>query len=378
MRKVVDTLLPLTMVGSYPRPLWFKHQLQGRDIRSAFKWEEHAQAYEDATASVIRDQESAGLDIVTDGQMQYDDYGGSIGSFVWYWYERLPGFYHDKMLNPYAMQSTTINAKDFELFNNWGGTYTTGKIEPGPTHLAELYLIGAKHANRPVKFSVGAGPINLGFHVYYDLPESYYKNRYDLAEALVPVFNAEMKALVRAGATFLQLEDLGAWLPIMTGDDKDAAFVVDIVNRCIEGVDAKIGWHFCLGAAYGNSNQSVFGGQLERILPPLYDTKVEQFVLDFALRNMADLQILSTLPKDKEVVAGVIDVRAVEIESDEQIADRMRRVLDVVDAERVYFGTDCGMRVLPRIVAQNKLRGAARAVRKVRLEVGSGQAAGVA
>lgn len=94
MRKVVDTVLPVTMVGSYPRPLWYKHQLHGQDIQHAFKLEEHAQAYEDATAACIRDQEEAGLDIVADGQMYFDEYGASIGSFVWYWYERLPGFYH--------------------------------------------------------------------------------------------------------------------------------------------------------------------------------------------------------------------------------------------------------------------------------------------
>lgn len=76
MREVVDTQLPVTMVGSYPRPLWYKHQLHGQDIQHAFKLEEHAQAYEDATAACIRDQEEAGLDIVADGQMYFDDYGG--------------------------------------------------------------------------------------------------------------------------------------------------------------------------------------------------------------------------------------------------------------------------------------------------------------
>ena len=91
MRKIVDTILPTTMVGSYPRPGWFSYQLLGRDARVAFKHAPHEEAYADATRVIIQDQEEAGLDIVCDGQMYFDDYIGSIGSFCWYMYERIPG-----------------------------------------------------------------------------------------------------------------------------------------------------------------------------------------------------------------------------------------------------------------------------------------------
>jgi 5-methyltetrahydropteroyltriglutamate--homocysteine methyltransferase len=356
------------MVGSYPRPLWFKHQLAGRDIRDALKDEEHAQAYDDAVGSVIRDQEEAGLDIVTDGQMYFDNYGGSIGSFLWYWYERLPGFDPVKRSNPLATHGLTDQI-DYDLFMNIGGTTTTGEIARGPVRLAELYQLGQRHATKPMKVCVGAGPINLTYHVYYDAPDSFYTSGKDLAEDLVPVFNAEMKELVDAGAVFLQLEDLGAWHPIITGDAKDSEWVVQVINEAVRDIDAKIAWHFCLGNAYGNAQVSYFGGQLERILPPLYSTNVEQFVLDFALRDMQDVGILKTLPTDKEVAAGVIDVRHLQIETAEQVADRMRRVLEIVPAERVYFTTDCGMRALPRIVAQEKLRSLARAAEIVRTEL---------
>jgi 5-methyltetrahydropteroyltriglutamate--homocysteine methyltransferase len=77
MRQIVETLLPTTMVGSYPRPAWFTYQLLGRDIRVAFKQVAHAEAFADATRVVMQDQEAAGLDIVTDGQMYFDDYVGS-------------------------------------------------------------------------------------------------------------------------------------------------------------------------------------------------------------------------------------------------------------------------------------------------------------
>jgi 5-methyltetrahydropteroyltriglutamate--homocysteine methyltransferase len=368
MSSAVDTPLPTTMVGSYPRPLWFRHQMDGRDVREAFKNEEHLQAYEDAVGAVIRDQEEVGLDIVTDGQMYWDDYAITIGSFLWYWYERLPGFDPVKRQNPLATHGLTDDV-DYELFQSLGGTSTTAKIERGPGRLAELYTVARRKATHPVKVSVGAGPINLTYHVYFDEPDSFYTDDRELAEDLVPIFNAEMKEVVAAGATFLQYEDLGAWHPIIKDDDASAAWVVDVVNRTLEGVDARIAWHFCLGNASGNAQTSVFGGQLERILPPLYETTVDQFVLDFALRDMHDVAILSTLPADKEVAAGVIDVRTLQIESAELVAERMRKVLDVVPAQQVSFTTDCGMRVLPRLVAKEKLRSLVRGAEIVRGEL---------
>ena len=79
------------MVGSYPRPAWFTHQLAGKDVLEAFKIAAHAEAFHDATRTVIKDQEDAGLDILTDGQMWFDDYHMGIGSFLWYWLERTKG-----------------------------------------------------------------------------------------------------------------------------------------------------------------------------------------------------------------------------------------------------------------------------------------------
>jgi hypothetical protein len=93
-------LLPTTMVGSYPRPAWFTQQLAGRDVLEAFKVASHAEAFHDATRCVIKDQEEAGLDILSDGQMWFDDYSMGIGSFLWYWLERTRGFSAEKLPHP--------------------------------------------------------------------------------------------------------------------------------------------------------------------------------------------------------------------------------------------------------------------------------------
>src|SRR3970040_711026 len=115
--KIVDTILPTTMVGSYPRPHGLKQQLLGRASRVAFKEVAHEEAYIDAVAAVIRDQEEAGLDIVTDGNMWYDDYVGVIGSFCWYLYERIPGFEATRNPHPSGVGAGQSSGKT--IIDDW-------------------------------------------------------------------------------------------------------------------------------------------------------------------------------------------------------------------------------------------------------------------
>src|SRR6266852_3154828 len=167
LRRVVDTILPTTMVGSYPRPKWFTQQLLGRDIRVAFKAVDHAEAFDDATRLAISDQEEAALDIVTDGQMYFDDYVGVIGSFCWYMYERLPGFDPAKEKHPLESVAA-VRTKEIELFADWGGVINSGAVGRGPIRLTDLYEVAVKYATKPLKVSVGAGPVNLAWYVYFN------------------------------------------------------------------------------------------------------------------------------------------------------------------------------------------------------------------
>ncbi|MBI3968930.1 MAG: hypothetical protein HY329_25100 [Chloroflexi bacterium] len=372
-RRVVDPLLPTTMVGSYPRPQWYTYQLHGRDIWDAFKVRPHHEAFVDCVRALLKDQENAGLDIVTDGQVWFDDYGGAIGSFVWYWYERIPGFSAVKHVRPNVVKGGGSDY-DIERWTEWGGSAVTGPVERGPLHLADLFRIAQRNTQKPVKMSVGAGAINLGYHVYLD----YCKSIKDLAYALAPIFNSELKELVAAGCQFIQYEDLGAWLPINTGNKDDAKWVVDVVNRIVDGVDAKIAWHFCYGNNSGSAATHAWGANqgYAAALPYLQDANVHQFVLDFALRKMADIDALQHLAADKEVAVGVIDVRTTQIETPEIVADRIRKVVEVVPEERVYLTTDCGMRHLPRFNAYSKLKAMAHGAQIVRREL-AGESAGM-
>ncbi len=105
---------------------------------------------------------------------------------------------------------------------------------------------------------------------------------------------------------------------------------------------------------------------------------VEQFALDFTLRDMKDVKALEVVPKDREVQVGVIDVRTLYIESDDEIVERIHKVLEHISPEQVYLSTDCGLKALPRFCAFEKLKALSRAAERVRAEIGSSSSGSLA
>jgi 5-methyltetrahydropteroyltriglutamate--homocysteine methyltransferase len=358
-------LLPTTMVGSYPRPAWFTHQLAGKDILEAFKLASHTEAFHDATRVVIRDQEEAGLDILSDGQMWFDDYHMGIGSFLWYWLERTEGFGKEKLPHPARGKA---KGRDIWALDEAGGVAVEGEIKRGPARMALLYGWAQRHTERPIKACVGAGPVQLSTLAHFK--GGPVRDRYALSRALADVFRAEIAELVEAGCKHVQLEDLGAWMPHLSGD-KDWAWVKEIVDRTMAGVPAGVekAWHFCMGNAWGNKLEGMTAGGYREVLPHYHDVAVDAFVLDFACREMADADLLRALPADKRIHVGVIDVRTLEIEHADQVAERIRKVLKHIDAERVTLTTDCGLKQLPRVCAVQKLRAMVAGAQIVRREL---------
>jgi 5-methyltetrahydropteroyltriglutamate--homocysteine methyltransferase len=371
-KQVVKTILPTTMVGSYPRPGWFKQQLLGRDIRVAFKEVAHEEAYQDAVNAVVRDQIDCGLDIVTDGNMWYDDYVGVIGSFCWYLYERIPGFEPTRNPHPSMVNAGPSAGKTF--LDDWGGVINNGPVDKAPDalRLPDLYDIAAKAAGKvPVKVSVGAGPANLAWHVYFN-NQSHYKSPKELTFALAPIFNKEMKELVKHGAKYLQIEDLGAWLPLFTNNKDDYKWIRESIEMMTDGVDAKIGWHFCFGNAWGNDILSAnFPEGYQTVLPYFWNTEgVDEFVLDYANRHMAGVEFLKNCPKNKGVQVGVLDIRTSMVETPPMIADRVRKVIKGgLSPEQITLSTDCGMKPLARMVSKIKLSALAEGAAIVRKEI---------
>jgi 5-methyltetrahydropteroyltriglutamate--homocysteine methyltransferase len=346
-------LLPTTMVGSYPRPAWFTHQLAGKDILEAFKLTSHSEAFHDATRVAIKDQEDAGLDILTDGQMWFDDYHMGIGSFLWYWLERTQGFSAEKLPHPAQAKA---RGRDIWALDQAGGVAVDGDIKRGPVRMALLYRWAQHHTGRPIKACIGAGPVQLSTLAYFRAGP--VKNRYELSRALADVFRAEIAEVVEAGCKHVQLEDLGAWMPHLSGE-KDYDWVCDVIDRTIGEAPAGVErtWHFCKGNAWGNKVDGMTAGGYGEILPHYHGVKVDGFVLDFACREMEDAHV------------GVIDVRTLEIEHPDQVAERVRKVLRHIEPERVTLTTDCGMKQLPRVVALQKLRALVAGAAIVRREL---------
>jgi 5-methyltetrahydropteroyltriglutamate--homocysteine methyltransferase len=360
------TLLPTTMVGSYPRPAWFTHQLAGKDLLEAFKLTSHTEAFHDATRVVIKDQEDAGLDLLTDGQMWFDDYHMGIGSFLWYWLERTHGFSSEKLPHPARGKA---RGRDVWALDEAGGVAVDGEIRRGPVRMALLYRWAQGHTGKPIKACIGAGPVQLSTLAHFRAGP--IKDRYALSRALADIFRAEIAEVVEAGCKHIQLEDLGAWMPHLSGD-KDYDWVCEVVDRTLgetpPGVERA--WHFCMGNAWGNKLEGMTAGGYREILPHYHGVKVDAYVLDFACREMADADLLRALPGDKRAHVGVIDVRTLEIEHPEQVADRVRKVLRHIEPERVTLTTDCGLKQLPRVVAIEKLRALAAGAAIVRRELG--------
>ena len=358
-------LLPTTMVGSYPRPLWYTDQLEGRDALEAWKIQAKEEAYVDAVRTVMADQQVAGLDLVADGQMWFDDYGMGIGSFLWYWFERIGGFSPEKRPHPAIDKAS---GRDAWALDEAGGVAVIGPIERGPVRLTELYEIAQDNSDRPVKACVGAGPAQLSTMAHFE--GGPIKNRYELSYALAEIFAAEIADLVAAGCRHIQLEDLGAWMPNLSGA-KDFPWIRRVVEATVGGVPdhVDVSWHFCLGNVWGNQMHGMTKGGYASVLHEYLETPVGSFVLDFACREMADVHVLSDLPADKGVAAGVIDVRSLEVEAPEQVAERIRMVLKHVPAERVTLTTDCGMKQLPRPCAKQKLKALTAGAAIVRAEL---------
>ena len=320
----------------------------------------------DAVATVIRDQEEAGLDIVTDGNMWYDDYVGSIGAVLLVYVRAHP------RVRAGSRAASVVPQPGGEL--RQGDVRRLGRRDQQRPCVARSDSLRGSLQDRgdareevPVKVSVGAGPINLAWHAYFN----HYKDAKELSYALAPIFNAEMKELVAAGAKYLQIEDLGAWMPLFTGDKADYTWIKDVIAQCCDGVNAKIGWHFCFGNAWGNDLMSgAFPEGYQTVLPHFFDTPgINEFVLDYANRNMAGVEFLKNLPKDKSVQVGVLDVRSNAIESPQTIAARIKKVLAAVSPDRVVLSTDCGMKPLARMVAKMKLNSLAEGAAMVRKEV---------
>jgi 5-methyltetrahydropteroyltriglutamate--homocysteine methyltransferase len=345
----VTTLLPTTLVGSYPQPDWLIDRQRLNTVvvpRVRFRdfWRIPAefleQAQDDATVLAIRDQERAGIDIVTDGEMRRESYSNRF--------------------------ATALDGVDIDNPGQ-APTRTPGRTQPVPRVVGKIRRrepVEARDArflrantSQAIKITL-PGPFTMSMQTQDD----YYKDEVALAMDYAAAVNEEIKDLFAAGADVVQIDE-----PYMQArPDKAAEFGVKALNRALDGVKGTTAVHLCFGyAAFVKSRPEGYS-----FLPELENSTAAQISIETAQSEL-DCAVLKTLPS-KQIMLGVIDLANMAVETPAVVAARIRRALPYVPADKLVIAPDCGMKYLSRDIAFAKLQAMVEGTRIVRRELGVG------
>jgi 5-methyltetrahydropteroyltriglutamate--homocysteine methyltransferase len=338
-------LLPTSLVGSYAQPEWLidRAKLAGRfppRVRATELWRvapEHlAEAQNDATLLAIRDQERAGLDIITDGEMRRESYSNRFATALDGVDIDNPGEALDRSGHPNPVPRVV------------------GKIRR--RHAVEVEDVKFLRANtdRVIKITV-PGPFTMSQQAQND----FYPSEAELALDYAAAVNEEIRDLFAAGADIVQIDE-----PYMQArPEKAREFGVDALNRALEGATGETAVHICFGyAAIIHARPEGYS-----FLPEFSNVNVDAVSIETA-QSKLDTSILASL-SGKKIILGVLDLSDMTIESPETVAQRIRRALPHVDAARLVIAPDCGLKYLPRDVAFGKMKAMADGAAIVRAEI---------
>jgi 5-methyltetrahydropteroyltriglutamate--homocysteine methyltransferase len=348
-------LLPTTVVGSYSVPEWLerlKTEYYQRRISAAHL----AEIHDVAIKAAIKDQERAGIDIVSDGELRRDN-------DIDYFLARIPGVHIAQRAKTdyYAYYDAAVTAPLPE-----DGEPAPGEADPGSPAgrstlgLADDFAFTRALTDHPVKFSF-TGPFSLSRRIV--VANGAYRDPADLVRALARRLNAEARSLAAAGARFLQVDE-----PFLAGYPEQAELAVEAVNIVTEGVPATWALHVCYGNRYARPS---WEGHYDFLFPAVLGARVDQLVLEFARKGLDDLRLIKEYGWPSALGLGVIDVKSSAVEAPELVAARIRRALEYVDPARLVVNPDCGLRHLAPEVARRKLHAMVAGAAIVRSELNS-------
>jgi 5-methyltetrahydropteroyltriglutamate--homocysteine methyltransferase len=340
-------MLLTTIAGSLPKPSWL-----AAPERLWAPWalpvETLADGQRDAVLIALKEQEAAGIDVVTDGEQ-------SRQHFVHGFLETLDGIDFGRRVT-IGIRADRSKAEV--------PTVTGPLVRRAPIHLEEVRWARA-HTERTLKFTI-PGPMTI----VDTLADEHYRDRRRLALEFARVINEEARELVAAGLDVLQLDE-PAFNVYM---DDVAAWGIEALHRAIDGLRCTTAVHICYG--YGiKANidwKQTLGRewrQYEQTFPLLAKSQIDQVSLECA-NSRVPLSLLGLLA-GKDVLVGCIDVATHTVESPEEVAATIRGALEYVPPARLYPCTNCGMVPLPRAVARAKLRALGAGARLVRTELGT-------
>ena len=335
-------LLPASLVGSYAQPEWlldrtklakrFPPRVRARELwRVDPEWLQEAQ--DDATRLAILDQERAGLDIITDGEIRRESYSNRFATALEGVDLDNPGSALDRSGHPNPVPRVVGAIRRRE-----------------PVQVRDLAFLKA-HTNKPVKMTV-PGPFTMAQQAQND----FYEYEEDTALAYAGAVNAEIKDLFEAGADVVQIDE-----PYMQARPEKARKVgLAALERALDGVTGNTAVHICFGyAAIIHERPSGYS-----FLPELASSSVRQVSIETA-QSKLDCSVLEALPS-KTVILGVLDLSTHDVETPETVAARIARALPYVDPQRIVVAPDCGLKYLPREVAYGKMKAMADGARLMR------------
>jgi len=336
-------LLPVTVIGSWSFPGWYAKlcedaarspQLYGPD--------DLEEALTDAVRLAVDDQLAAGADLITDGEMGRVDFNLGFYKYL----EGLEPLPPGRLHGPPAHDQRSRYRCVAPLAAPRGlGTLAEYRRLRGLTTVAVKMPL-------PGPFTL-AGCIEGG---------DVYTDRLAITDALIPIINKEMRNLVAAGVDFLQLDE-----PSFACRPDQPELFLDILGRTVAGVRAKISLHMC----FGNFRARAVGWRSYRpLFPHLARAPVQQLALEFASREMSEIELAREIPAPLELAVGLVDVKNTWVEPAELVAERLRTVLRHIEPERVHVTPDCGFSQTARYIARRKLAALAEGSRLVRRERG--------
>jgi 5-methyltetrahydropteroyltriglutamate--homocysteine methyltransferase len=332
-------LLPTTVIGSYSVPEWLG-QLKNDYYRHRISRRYLDEIHEMAIKAAVMDQQQAGIDIVSDGELRRDN-------DVDYLLARIPG--------------VDIPRPDKgDYFDYYDARLSRALPAPGRASLglAEDFRFVRQLTDRPVKLSL-TGPYSLARRI--QVTDDIYPDHADLVRALARVLAAEAAELARAGARMLQIDE-----PFLAGYPEDVGLAIEAVNIVTEGADVSWTLHVCYGNRYA---RPLWEGHYDFLFPAVKEANVDQLALEFARTGDEDLSLLTEHHWDRGLGLGVIDVKTEQVESPDLVATRIHRALRVVAPEKLVLNPDCGLRHLLPDIARAKLAAMVAGAAMVRAEI---------
>src|SRR4030095_16800441 len=327
-------LLPTSVVGSYSMPGWLERMKTDYVLRRVSR-QELDEIHDTAVKAAIKDQEVAGVDIITDGELRRDN-------LIDYFGERLPG--------------VQIDRASKKFYYDFYDSVVRGKMPMSGLGLSPDFKFLSANTTHVAKFNVtGAHSLVQGIR------NEYYKTEEEFATDLARIMNFELKELVRSGVKYLQIDE-----PYYSGFPEDLPWGVKVLNTLVDGGDARVTLHICYGNRYG---KPTWAGNYRYLFPTILDAKVHQLSLEFARRGGEDLDLFKEFAGRFEVGVGVIAVKDHEIKTPALLGERIRKAAEFVPVERMFVLPDCGCLHLPQSIAFSKLKAMVRGAEIVRSEL---------